>query len=92
MDAKEGQAITGRVTLPDGVPLQSVGIGAGSSQGFNAQARADPKTGTFSIEGLPPGTYSLHAHAWHEGTSYQGTGKAVAGGDVTLELKKREGR
>jgi len=89
VDTKEGFRITGRVIVPEGVALSRVGIGAGSSEGYNAHTRVDAKTGTFEFEGLPAGSYHLSAHAWHDGKSYHGSAKANTGGEAEIVLAPR---
>ena len=89
VDTKEGFRIHGRVTVPEGVALSRVGIGAGSREGYNAHTRVDAKTGTFEFEGLPAGSYHLSAHAWHDGKSYRGSAVVNTGGEAEIVLTPR---
>ena len=81
----EGKSITGRLTLPAGAENVSVQM---NTNGMWAQGKVEAD-GLYTIEGLPDGTYDIHAGCQKDGAWWQATGKASAGSSLDLELKKR---
>ena len=91
-----GLPITGRVTAPDGVPIEGVAISAYSVVDSAAAMRGARTYGTagwtrtdgsFLVEGVPDGAYVVRAGTSVGGRSWSASAQGVHPGDAPLTLR-----
>jgi RNA polymerase sigma factor (sigma-70 family) len=91
-----GVPITGRVTAPEGVPVEGVAISAYSVVDSAAAMRGARTYGTagwtrvdgsFTVEGVPDGSYVVRATTIVGGRTWQASAEGVHPGDAALALR-----
>ncbi|WP_211876838.1 beta strand repeat-containing protein [Pseudarthrobacter albicanus] len=76
----KGATISGKITAPAGVSLSYVSVSASlaSSQGPSVQSASVAQDGSYTVAGLPAGSYKLRFSGWNSGVLEQWYGGATS--------------
>jgi hypothetical protein len=88
LEILEGHAIQGTILEPDLEGRRHRNVSA-SVHGFQAPGRVDPD-GTFTIRGVPPGTWPVTATVYEETGLWTATAEVATGTSVDLRLTFEE--
>ena len=84
---RTGGTITGRLHLPAGATPSYRNV-AVSVLGFHLGGEV-AEDGSFTIQGVPPGTWEVTGSAQVDGVYRRGSVQAAAGADVDIQLEPR---
>jgi hypothetical protein len=90
VEARRGVKITGRAVLPAGAKAVRISVEV-DVHGMSFGAEVSQQDGSFTLRGVPPGTWPVSARAFVGGRTYVGKTTATAPGSVTIHLEP-EGR